>query len=404
MPQPVSMPLHVYVHFPWCLAKCPYCDFVSYPLAAEQIEHERYTNAVLAELDRRAAHLEAQGFRPTLETVFVGGGTPSLWEPTQLARLITALRARFGSGNSGCDHEIEITAECNPSSLDLERARALREAGINRVSVGIQSLDTERLKFLGRLHDERGGLRALEDAQKAGFQRVSGDLIYGVAGQSVDDAAREVSRVIDTGCTHISAYNLTIEQGTRFGELAKKSRLPIAPEEGMVDSFFAIHETLSKRGLGHYEISNYAVSGAESRHNLAYWRGRFYLGLGSAAVGALPVSNAERTHPTALRYRNTPNPMQYMRAARSTEHGSLHEASELVDWVEELGPEERLRERIMLGLRLAEGLDLEQAARDVGAIAFTKERERTIERLVQRGRLERDGGAFAVPLSSWSLC
>ncbi|HRI72202.1 MAG TPA: radical SAM protein, partial [Polyangium sp.] len=243
------MPIGVYVHFPWCLKKCPYCDFVSYAEQPQQIEHERYADAVIAELARRAASLTDR----TLTTIFFGGGTPSLWAPAAMGRVVAAI---IGAATNVAK-DLEVTAECNPTSLDEDKARALVDVGVNRLSVGVQGTDRERLEFLGRLHDPAGGLGAVVAAVRAGVPRVSADLIYGVAlpdagasarylaggpvrEQSPAEAAAEARRVAETGVTHVSAYSLTIEPGTRFGELSRRGKLPVANEDVVADSFFAI--------------------------------------------------------------------------------------------------------------------------------------------------------------------
>jgi putative oxygen-independent coproporphyrinogen III oxidase len=381
--------MHVYVHFPWCLEKCPYCDFVSYRTTREQIDPVGYTDAVLTELGRRLLDCTDEDRFSTLESVFFGGGTPSLWAPPQLARLLAALCSSFR-----VHPDIEITVECNPSSLDLDRAQALRDAGVNRLSVGVQSLDDARLRFLGRLHDADGALRALRAALASGIPRVSADLLYAVADQRPEEALREAHRLLDEGLLHLSAYSLTIEQGTRFGELARRGRLPLADEGASVETFFALHEALEARGLTHYEVSNYAAPCHASLHNLGYWRGHRYLGLGCAAVGMI------RTSRGALRYRNQPLPARYQEAsaaAPTLEPGGLSESVEFLD------SETLLRERIMLGLRLAGGFDLEQAATELGVDPWPVARVRAAERMVQRGRLLREGGRLRVPLSAWTL-
>jgi oxygen-independent coproporphyrinogen-3 oxidase len=381
--------MHLYVHFPWCLEKCPYCDFVSYRTTREEIDHPRYTDAVIRELHRRLEDCTDEARSSTLESVFFGGGTPSLWDPPQLGRFLSALRASFPA-NQGA----EITVECNPSSLDLDRARALLDAGVNRLSIGVQSLDDERLRFLGRLHDADGALRSVRAALASGIPRVSADLIYAVARQRPDEAVHEAHRLLDEGLSHLSAYSLTIENGTRFGELARRGRLPLADDGAMVESFFALHEALGARGLSHYEVSNYAAPGHASLHNLGYWRGHPYLGLGCAAVGMI------RTRDGALRYRNQPLPERYLDAcaeAPTLVPGGLAESTEALDG------ETLLRERIMLGLRLAEGFDLEAAAQQLGVDPWPPSRARAAERMVQRGRLLREGGRLRAPLSAWAL-
>lgn len=371
----------VYVHFPWCLRKCPYCDFVSYATERPAIDHARYADAVLAELDARRPALACYD---RLSSIFVGGGTPSLWSPTELGRVLSAVLGAFGAKRG----DVEITAECNPSSLDATTACGLVEAGINRFSVGVQGLDDERLRFLGRLHGADGAREAIRVALRSGVARVSGDLIYAVAGQPPDVAAREAAELADLGLRHVSAYALTIEPGTQFGELARRGRLPLADDGQMVESFFAVDEALASRGLRHYELSNFAVPGEESQHNLGYWRGHDYVGLGCAAYGTLARTDGE-----VVRYRNLPEPRRYMDAALAHR--------DVVLTTEPLPSETRLRERIMLGLRLAEGLDLAEAARDVGAEPWTRERSVAVERLVARGRLLRDGDRLRVPREAW---
>jgi coproporphyrinogen III oxidase-like Fe-S oxidoreductase len=225
--------------------------------------------------------------------------------------------------------------------------------------------------------------------------RVSGDLIFGVEGgtpQRPEEAAREAGRIADAGATHVSAYALTVEPGTRFGELARRGTLPIADEDEVADSFLAVEEALASRGLGHYEVSNYAVAGDESRHNLGYWRGWDYLGLGTAAVGTIGSASSG----SAVRYKNATQPARW---SAGVERGEL-----VTDSLEELTPLERLRERIMLGLRLAEGVDLEAAGRGLGVDALTAERQRTRDALLAEGRLEQlPGGRVRVPPSKWIL-
>ena len=373
-------PIGVYVHFPFCLKKCPYCDFVSFARERARIDHAGYADAVIAELGRRREALAGR----RLGTVFFGGGTPSLWEPAELGRV---LRAVVDAAEARED-DVEITAECNPTSLDEDRARALCDQGVNRLSIGVQGLDDERLRFLGRLHDPAGGLAAVEAAVRARVPRVSADLIFGVATgaeqQTPAEAAAEAGRVADTGVTHLSAYSLTIEPGTLFGELARKGRLPIATDDAVADAFFAVEEALGARGFEHYEISNYARPGQEARHNLGYWRGVDYLGLGCGAYGTLSAADG-----SARRTRNLTDPGRYVTAAIE---GLPVEAEG-----EDLPAETRLRERIMLGLRLREGFDLEAAAASLGVVAWSDARRRAADRLVARGRLEIEGGRVWVP-------
>ena len=405
--------LGVYVHFPWCLQKCPYCDFLSFATDPSTIPHAAYADAVISELTRRARDLGPR----RLKSVFFGGGTPSLWASGELARVLAAIQAAFEPagaepGELPSETEtkteteteaeaVECTAECNPSSFNEEKARQLILAGINRVSIGVQSLNRARLQFLGRLHDGSGALDALNAAIAAGMPRVNADLIFGVAGQSVEDAIGEARAVADVGVTHVSAYALTIEPGTQFGADAAKGRLPLLGEDAVADSFLGVSEILRGAGFEHYEISNFARDGHTARHNLGYWRGDDYLGLGCGAWGTV-TSSADGAD-ERVRYRNTPSPERYLAGAGEWRDANLREANSgaLQRDVEPIDAATALRERLMLGLRLADGLDVERAARDVGAEPWPEDRARAVERLLARGRLERCEGRLRVPRDQW---
>jgi oxygen-independent coproporphyrinogen-3 oxidase len=381
------------VHFPWCLAKCPYCDFVSYATgtagAADRGDlYRRYTDAVLREIEARAGALQPP---EPVASVFFGGGTPSLWGAREVGRVLGAVLRQA--------EDAEVTVECNPTSIDEERARALLDVGVNRLSIGVQSLSDERLRFLGRLHDARGGLDAVQGALRAGVRRVSADLIFGLPGQTPEQACDEATRLLDLGLEHLSCYQLTIEPGTRFGELARRGRLPLADDGAVAESFLALDEALSARGLAHYEISNYARPGQEAQHNLGYWRGDEYIGLGCAAYGFLRQAGRAEG---GLRYRNEVVPERYLEGAPSSE--------------EPLAPEALMRERIMLGLRTREGVDLDEAEASLGVAGWTPARERAAAWLVERGRLVAvatetagvviDGGnrrraRLSIPPASW---
>ena len=361
----------IYVHFPWCLAKCPYCDFVSYAETREGIDHAGYADAVLAELDARA-----ELFRDReIASVFFGGGTPSLWDPNELGRVLAGIRAR-----ANVTSDVEITVECNPTSLDEERAKALAGVGVGRVSIGTQSLRQDQLTYLGRLHDPNGARRAVE-AALANVPRVSTDLIFGLPGQTPEDAREQAIALADMGLAHLSCYQLTIEPGTRFGELAKRGRLPLADDGQVAEAFLAIDEALTERGLVHYEISNFARPGEEARHNLGYWRGEEYVGLGCAAYG----------YTRGVRYRNPIDPRKYVQGAKTATEESR----------EPLDARMLLRERIMLGLRLATGFDVDAAGTELGLDPWTAERTRAAEQLVARGRLVREGGVLRIPRDAW---
>jgi len=367
-----------YVHFPWCLQKCPYCDFASATIKRPEVPHHGYANAVLAELNARSESVAQQ----TLGSVFFGGGTPSLWDPVELGRVLAAIRKAFATEVD----DLEITVECNPSSLDRDKARALFDQGVNRLSIGVQSLDEKQLQFLGRLHDGDGALRALEAALHE-MPRVSGDLIFGLPGQPVAEAVSHIERLVGLGLSHVSAYSLTIEPGTQFGELHKKGRLPLAIEDDVASAYLAIEHALAGRCFGHYEVSNYARAGQESRHNEHYWRGGAYLGLGAGAVGCLHQSTGR-----ARRYRNEPKPERYLANSAQLEPLEVFE--------EPLGARELVQEQLMLGLRTRRGMDLEHARALSGSDPLAG-REPAVKRALEVGDLAQRAETLYVPNERW---
>jgi putative oxygen-independent coproporphyrinogen III oxidase len=377
----------VYVHFPWCVKKCPYCDFLSVPSARQDIPHEQYADAVLRELEARLSELGPRRLR----TVFFGGGTPSLWKARELGRVLSGILGAFERGPA----PPEITVECNPGSLGPRTAGALLEAGVNRLSIGVQGLDAERLRFLGRWHDADQALGAVRAAIDSGMPRVSADLIYGVSGEPPEDAAREARTLADLGLGHVSAYALTIEPQTAFGALARKGRLPLAPEQAVAESFIAVDEALAAAGLEHYEISNFARPGQRAEHNLGYWRGLEYVGLGCGAWGT--VSRGGQRY----RYRNRPQPQAYCSTALALRPGAPDGCRVLESDGEVLSAEVLMSEALMLGLRLAEGVDADEATARTGAPIWTAARERAAQRLIERGRLERRGSRLFIPKSAW---
>ncbi len=375
--------LSVYIHFPWCLRKCPYCDFATSPRERASIPHAAYADALLRELEQRLPTLG----QARLISIFVGGGTPSLWEPRELGRVLVALRAAFAERAS----EVEITVECNPSSLDLERAEALREAGVNRLSIGVQSLDDAELAFLGRLHDRALALRALDAAQRV-FARVSADLMFALPGQAPERFYGYLDQLLERGLSHLSAYAFTIEPATPFGAQARAGQLVPAPDELYANLFEGIAAHLGRAGFEHYEVSNYARPGEASRHNQHYWRGGSYLGLGAAAVGCLaPGAPDERGR--ARRYRNHPDPARYVARA-----GGL----DVEVFEETLEAEARIREALMLGLRTTEGVDLAELRVRTGVDPLAA-RRRALEKRLAQGDLLLEDDTLRVPDRRWLM-
>ncbi|MGH8680886.1 MAG: radical SAM family heme chaperone HemW, partial [Burkholderiales bacterium] len=317
-----------YVHLPWCVRKCPYCDFNSHELRRE-LPEAAYVDAVIADLD--AALPSVWGRR--VYSVFFGGGTPSLFSAAAIERLLSAFRARLPLAA-----DAEVTLEANPGTVEAEKFRAFRAAGVNRLSVGIQSFDPRQLAALGRIHDDREARRAVEVA-RASFENFNLDLMYALPGQTIAEAEADVAEAIATGAPHLSFYHLTIEPNTVFHKYP-----PPLPDE---DTAAAIHELVAARlagaGYAHYETSAHARAGLESRHNLNYWRFGDYLGIGAGAHSK--VSFADRI----VREMRTRSPAEYQRrVAEGTQVAERREVS-----VRELP-----FEFMMNALRLTEGFEL----------------------------------------------
>ncbi|MBN8850090.1 MULTISPECIES: radical SAM family heme chaperone HemW [unclassified Sphingomonas] len=341
--------LALYVHWPFCVSKCPYCDFNSH--VREGVDQAQWRAALLADLAHEARALPGR----RVSSIFFGGGTPSLMPPGTVAAVIGAAEAAWGFADG-----VEITLEANPSSVEAARFGDIAAAGVNRVSLGLQALDDAALRFLGRAHDVDEGLRALETAQAA-FARVSFDLIYARPGQAVAEWERELARALAFGTEHLSLYQLTIEPGTRFATEAAAGRLTIPDGDAAADLYEATQAMTAAAGLPPYEISNHARRGAESRHNLAYWRYRDYAGIGPGAHG--------RRLGHATRRRRKPE--NWLAAIDRNGHG--------IEAEEALPPAMQAEEALLMGLRLAEGVDLARIARlgqrpagelvDLGAVA-----------------------------------
>ncbi|EME70474.1 coproporphyrinogen III oxidase [Paramagnetospirillum caucaseum] len=317
----------IYIHWPFCLSKCPYCDFNSH--AAQAMDHGRWRAALLAELNHFAD--ETVGRTPT--SIFFGGGTPSLMAPETVGALVAAVKSRWVSAP-----ELEVTLEANPTSVEADRFRAFRDAGINRLSLGVQALDADSLAFLGRRHSVDEALAALKLAQ-ATFPRVSFDLIYSRPGQTETHWRAELARALDLAGEHLSLYQLTVEDGTAFAPAQARGDFVLPGEDEAAAQFEATQEMCGKAGLPAYEISNHARPGAECRHNLTYWTGGEWLGIGPGAHG--------RFGGEALAQIRSPGPWlaQVERNGHATE--TRHR----------LAPAERRSELVLMGLRLRTGLD-----------------------------------------------
>ncbi|MCH8092461.1 MAG: coproporphyrinogen III oxidase [Proteobacteria bacterium] len=320
----------LYVHWPFCLAKCPYCDFNSH--VREAIDQARWRQAYLAELEHVAASTPSR----RLESIFFGGGTPSLMEPETVAAIIERAFALWPSA-PGC----EVTLEANPTSVEAKRFEAFNDAGVNRLSIGIQSLNDDALRFLGRTHGRDEAVAALECAQRH-FPRHSFDLIYALPGQSAKSWRAELIEALALGASHISAYQLTIERGTPFFGAHRRGVIKLPNEDLGARLYETTLAALEGAGLFAYEVSNHARPGEECRHNLRYWRYGDYAAIGPGAHGRLSIGE------DTVAIKKLRSPERWIGAVESEGHGSESETR--------LSPGERIEEIVLMGLRLKEGI------------------------------------------------
>ena len=356
----------LYIHWPFCLAKCPYCDFNSH--VRDSVDNAAWQAALLAEM--RHEHSVSGG--EALDSIFFGGGTPSLMPPALVERLLMEAQALWGFADG-----IEITLEGNPSSVEAANYAALAACGINRVSLGLQSLDDAALRFLGRLHNADEGLKALEVAQKH-FERVSFDLIYALPGQSVQQWQAELSRALSFGTGHLSLYQLTIEPGTKFATMVRQHDFTPLDEDASADLFTLTRSMTAAAGLPAYEISNHARPGEESRHNLTYWRYHDYAGIGPGAHG-------RRSGMATVRHKK---PENWLAAVADKGNGLSEERA--------LSASEQVSEALLMGLRLREGVDLGQLATRFGFGAADLVNADKAEFYTGKGLIWQDRGLIGV--------
>ncbi|NPV22336.1 radical SAM family heme chaperone HemW [Bradyrhizobium aeschynomenes] len=322
----------VYVHWPFCLSKCPYCDFNSHVRHAA-IDQERFARAFAQEIATTAGRIGPR----TVTSIFLGGGTPSLMQPQTVGAILDAIGKHWHVAG-----DVEVSLEANPTSVEATRFAGYRTAGVNRVSLGVQAMDDASLKMLGRLHTAEEAMQAVAIARGA-FDRYSFDLIYARPDQTPAMWTEELTRAIGEAAEHLSLYQLTIEEGTPFFGLHAAGKLK-TPDEGLARTLYDVtQEICARHGLPAYEISNHARPGAECRHNLVYWRGQEYAGIGPGAHGRLDIDGIR--HATATDKR----PEAWVMRVESTGHGVMTD--------DLLNREERADEFLLMGLRLAEGID-----------------------------------------------
>ena len=353
-------PLALYVHWPFCVSKCPYCDFNSH--VRDSVDQDQWRQALLADLAHEARLLPGR----TLTSIFFGGGTPSLMDPATVEAIISAAQAHWTA-----DPTLEVTLEANPNSVEAARFADLGRAGVNRLSLGLQSFDDEALRFLGRAHSARDGFRALEIAER-NFRRVSFDLIYALPGDTEESWSATLAQALSLGTSHLSLYQLTIEPGTRFATMVARRELEPLDADSAAKLYELTDAMTSAGGMPAYEISNYARRGQESRHNLTYWRYGDYAGVGPGAHG-------RRMGLRTVRHRK---PENFLSAVARNGHGLAEEAR--------LSPFEAADEALVMGLRLREGVDADAIAERFG-LGSVVDWER-VDRLARSGHLTCDGG------------
>lgn len=348
-------PHHVYIHFPYCLYKCHYCDFNSHAREVGAVPARRYADALIAEICARAGHEgpsreSSQAtvnpdpavafFGAPIRSVFFGGGTPSLMPPGEVARVLQQLAA-----HAPLAKDVEITLEANPGTLTPETLEGFRWAGVNRISIGLQSLADENLARFGRIHTAKQGMQAVRLAQNAGFKRVNADLIFGFPGQTLSQWRSDLERAVDLGTGHLSCYALTAEEGTRFTQELRQGRWQETESGLFADMLEFTHDFLF-RTHPPYEISNFAKPGSECRHNLGYWRYHSYLGLGAGACSQFVMPASHETPAQVIRTTNHQAPDHYM---RTVEQGECFTR-------EAIPSRTAMGEFMMMGLRLEKGI------------------------------------------------
>ncbi|WP_252891451.1 radical SAM family heme chaperone HemW [Thermoclostridium stercorarium] len=366
--------LGIYVHIPFCIRKCNYCDFPSYP-GLDAIFRD-YTRAVCREIETVASKHSDM----TVDTIFFGGGTPSVLPADCISDIMNSLSANFE-----ISEDAEISIEINPGTITGEKAEAYRKIGFNRASIGLQSASNNLLRFMGRIHTEEMFEECVKLLKGSGFHNINADVIFGVPTQTMEDWQETVELVLEKGVTHVSAYSLKIEEGTPWHELNERGKLPAVDEDLEREMYYWVIKKLKDAGFRHYEISNFAKPGFECRHNLKYWTNRPYLGFGSAA----------HSYIDDVRYSNEENPCEYI--------GRIAEGVLPVASSEYIGAEEKLSERFILGLRLVEGVSLKDLEREFGSEALKKYDE-TIRMLVGKNLLCFENDMLRLPQAwGWIL-
>lgn len=357
-------PNALYIHIPFCTNKCHYCDFTSYVLRGQPVD--QYLDALESEMQRTAELLRPE----RIDTVFVGGGTPTVLTPPQMERFLRSVTSRFPLAEG-----VEFTMEANPGTVDEDKLAAMKEGGVNRISFGVQSFDNGLLERIGRIHNVDDVYRSLDNARRIGFDNLSIDLMFGLPGQTLAHLSDSVDRAMALDLPHYSLYSLKVEENTLFHKLYERNELPLPPEEEEYEMFLLLMRRLKEGGYRHYEISNFAKPGFESRHNSTYWRNEPYYGLGAGAHGY-----ANRT-----RHMNLKGIQPYIDAA-ATKLPRLETSP--------VSEQEAMEDFMMVGLRLLEGVPVSRFEAQFPGRRIEDSFGATLQKQLDSGlmeRLERDG-------------
>ncbi|MCS5641337.1 MAG: radical SAM family heme chaperone HemW [Candidatus Marinimicrobia bacterium] len=327
-----QQPLGLYIHIPYCIHKCGYCDFNSHPIKQDEMNH--YIDALVAEMKHYAKTYSNTNI---IRTIFLGGGTPTTLTVYQLERILKECVSEFTVAS-----DAEITIEANPATIDIEQLKSIRQTGYNRISIGVQSFDKAELKLLDRAHGPEEIHSTVDRARKAGFDNLSLDLMFAVPNQSLSSWESNLNKALEKNPEHLSTYNLTIEQGTAFSKLQSNGKLIMPDDAHQLELYKRTIERLTKKGFHHYEISNFARRGKECKHNITYWENKNTLGLGAGASSYM----------NGTRFKNINLPAHYIRQVK--------EKKIAVEHSETLEPRQAMGETIMLGLRLLQGISIHQ--------------------------------------------
>jgi len=327
-----QQPLGLYIHIPYCIHKCGYCDFNSHPIKQDEMNH--YIDALVAEMKHYAKTYSNTNI---IRTIFLGGGTPTTLTVYQLERILKECVSEFTVAS-----DAEITIEANPATIDIEQLKSIRQTGYNRISIGVQSFDKAELKLLDRAHGPEEIHSTVDRARKAGFDNLSLDLMFAVPNQSLSSWESNLNKALEKNPEHLSTYNLTIEQGTAFSKLQSNGKLIMPDDDHQLELYKKTIERLTKKGFHHYEISNFARRGKECKHNITYWENKNTLGLGAGASSYM----------NGTRFKNINLPAHYIRQVK--------EKKIAVEHSETLEPRQAMGETIMLGLRLLQGISIHQ--------------------------------------------